>query len=134
MDMNEAGLILAAVMAVTGAMADNVDRSQIIPKIGLGPSHVSASPDTMFTEEGLKQWERTRASIDFFKINWKHMDPAKHNTRYPRPKLTPELLVSAMKSMPNVTIGAEYSEMYYVLDQRELGLAMAHQLINEFKP
>jgi len=136
--MKKIDLILAALaVLMTGCQTIDEaasDRSHIIPKIGLGPSHVSASPDTMFTEEGLKQWEKTRASIDFFKINWKHMDPTKHNTRYPRPKLTPELLVSAMKSMPNVTIGAEYSEMYYVLDQKELGLAMANQLINEFKP
>jgi len=132
--MKKACLISVAVMAVTGAMADVVDRTHIIPKIGLGPSHITASPDTMFTEEGLKQWEKTRESIDFLKINYKHMDPTKHNQKYHRPKLTPELLVSAMKSMPNISIGAEQSEMYYVLDQKELGLAMANQLLEEFKP
>ena len=102
--MKKACLISVAVMAVTGAMADVVDRTHIIPKIGLGPSHITASPDTMFTEEGLKQWEKTRESIEFFKINYKHMDPTKHNQKYHRPKLTPELLVSAMKSMPNFSI------------------------------
>jgi len=138
--MKRKSLTLAAALVVAGTFgcrtvtADKMDRSNIIPRVGIGPSHITASPDTMFTEEGLKQWEKTRESIDFFKINYKHMDPTKHNQKYPRPKLTPELLVSAMKSMPNISIGAENSEMYYVLDQKELGKAMAKQMFDAFKP
>jgi len=115
-------------------MADDADRSNVKVKVGLGPSHITASPDSMFTEEGLKSWEKTRASIVFLKINWKHMDPTKHNTRYFRPKLTPEPFVRGMKRNAHISVGSEYSEMYYVLDQEELGKAMARQLIDEHKP
>ncbi len=54
-------LILAAVAAVTGAMADEVDRSNVKVRIGMGPSHIIGSPDPIFAGR-LDGWEKNRGS------------------------------------------------------------------------
>jgi len=132
--MKRGCLILAAVVAVTGALADDADRSNVRVKVGLGPSHITASPDTLCTEEGLKSWEKTREALDFYKFNWKQLEPEKHNqSRHKWAKLTPDPFIRTM-NRAGIAYGSEFNQLYYVLDQEEIGMAAAKLVIEGHKP
>lgn len=138
--MKRACILLATVAVVIGTFGcktmttDEVDRSNIIPKVGLGPSHITASPDPMFTEEGLKQWEKTQASIDFYKFNWKQLEPEKHNqTKHKWPKVTPKGFVRAM-NRTGIAYGCEFNQLYYAFGEEEIGKAAAQLVIDGMKP
>ena len=130
--MKEVCLILVAIAA--GAMADDEDRSNVIPRVGLGPSHITASPDTLCMEEGLKSWEKTREALDFYKFNWKQLEPEKHNqSRHKWAKLTPDPFIRTM-NRAGIAYGSEFNQLYYVLDQEEIGMAAAKLVIEGHKP
>ena len=132
--MERACLIVAAVASVTGAMADEVDRSNVKVRVGLGPSHIVGSPDPMFVEEGLEGWEQTRKAIDFYKFNWKQLEPEKHSqSRHEWAKLTPGPFIRTM-DRDGISYGSEFNQLYYVLAEDDIGKAAAKLVIDGHKP
>jgi len=126
-------LILATVAAVTGATADETDRSNVKVRIGMGPSHIIPSPDPIFAEE-LKGWERTREAIDFYKFNWKQLEPEKHNqSKYKWAKLTPGPFIRTM-DRHGISYGSEFNQLFYALAEDEIGKAAAKIVIEGHKP
>jgi len=131
--MERACLIVAAVATVTGAVADEVDRSNVDIRIGMGPSHIVGSPDPIFAE-GLDGWEHTRETIDFYKFNWKQLEPEKHNqSRHKWATLTPGPFIRTM-DRHGISYGSEFNQLYYVLAEDDIGKAAAKLVIEGHKP
>ncbi len=124
---------VAAVAAVTGAMADEVDSSNVNIRVGMGPSHIIGSPDPIFAE-GLDGWEKTRGAIDFYKLNWKQLEPERHNqSRHKWAKLTPGPFIRTM-DRDGISYGSEFNQLYYVLAEDDIGKAAAKLVIEGHKP
>ncbi len=125
--------IIVAMAAVTGLVADGGDRSNVKVLVGMGPSHIISSPDPIFAEE-LDAWERTREAIDFYKFNWKQLEPEAHNlSKYKWAQLTPEPFVRTMERN-GIAYGSEFNQLFYALAQEDIGKAAARIVIEGHKP
>lgn len=122
-----------AVAGVTGAVADEVGPPNVNIRIGMGPSHIIGSPDPIFAE-GLDDWKRTREAVDFYKFNWKQLEPEKHNqSRHKWAKLTPGAFIRTM-DRHGISYGSEFNQLYYVLAEDDIGKAAAKLVIEGHKP
>lgn len=131
--MKRACFIFAVVAAATWAMADEVASSNANISIGMGPSHIIGSPDPIFTE-GLDGWKETRQAIDFYKFNWKQLEPEKHNqSKYKWAKLTPGPFIRAL-DRHSISYGSEFNQLFYALAEDDIGKAAAKIVIEGHKP
>lgn len=119
--------------ALTAAMANHGEPSHARIQIGMGPSHIIPSPDPIFAE-AVDVWEATREAIDFYKFNWKQLEPEKHNlSKYQWAKLTPEPFVRTM-DQHGIAYGSEFNQLFYALAQEDIGKAAAKIVIDGHKP